>query len=515
MEYVIGMLLALVTCVTVTVVGLDRGRSFYPVVMIVIASYYCLFAVMGGSRSALWLDGAIALLFAGAAVIGFRTTLWLVAAALAAHGAMDLIHHNIVANAGVPSWWPGFCAAFDITAAAYLAASILLVGHARETSPQLPETSARRTRRRLIQSGQLLVASAFLVSFLAIGTAHAQGYRPSFHHETLKRQPTGRPNEVLVLGTAHLSAMSGNFVPDMLLPLLDRLASWRPTGIATEDMSGLHCDSLRRYPARYAETVRIYCSDPAPAFRATGLDVPAANAEAERQLAVWPANPSAAQRRRLAATFLAAGERGSALVQWLRLAAADRRAGDGLNDDLVTALNKLIVRRSETSLVSAVLAARLGLERLWSMDDHSSDTPDSPDPAEQKASADAIARAWDNPSTRARQAGSSRLEEGLARPEGIIYMYRALNAPDAPMLAYRSDLGAALFEPSPQQFGRSYVGYWETRNLRMVANIRDVLSLHPGARLLAIVGATHKGYFEAYLNQMHDVRLVDANIVLR
>jgi hypothetical protein len=89
MEYVIGMLLAGVTCITVTMVGLDRDHSFYPVVMIVIASYYCLFAIMGGSRSALWLDGAIALLFAGVAVIGFRTTLWLVAAALAAHGAMD------------------------------------------------------------------------------------------------------------------------------------------------------------------------------------------------------------------------------------------------------------------------------------------------------------------------------------------------------------------------------------------------------------------------------------------
>jgi len=70
-------------------------------------------------------------------------------------------------------------------------------------------------------------------------------------------------------------------------------------------------------------------------------------------------------------------------------------------------------------------------------------------------------------------------------------------------------------EPSPQQFGRGYVGYWETRNLRMVANIRDVLGQAPGKRLLAIVGASHKGYYEAYLNQMHDVQLVDAGEILR
>jgi hypothetical protein len=59
------------------------------------------------------------------------------------------------------------------------------------------------------------------------------------------------------------------------------------------------------------------------------------------------------------------------------------------------------------------------------------------------------------------------------------------------------------------------VGYWETRNLRMVANIREVLGQRPGTRLLAIVGASHKGYYEAYLNMMHDVQLVDAEEVLR
>ncbi|MGX8273265.1 hypothetical protein ACWQV9_11330 [Brevundimonas diminuta] len=49
----------------------------------------------------------------------------------------------------------------------------------------------------------------------------------------------------------------------------------------------------------------------------------------------------------------------------------------------------------------------------------------------------------------------------------------------------------------------------------MVANIRDVLGRYPGTRMLTIVGASHKGYYEAYLNQMHDVRLVSSDAVLR
>jgi hypothetical protein len=82
------------------------------------------------------------------------------------------------------------------------------------------------------------------------------------------------------------------------------------------------------------------------------------------------------------------------------------------------------------------------------------------------------------------------------------------------MLVYESDFGAALKDRSAKQIGRNYVAYWETRNLRMVSNIREALGETPGKRMLSIVGASHKGYFEAYLTMMHDVKLVDAIIVL-
>ncbi|WP_447726378.1 DUF5694 domain-containing protein [Sphingomonas koreensis] len=358
-----------------------------------------------------------------------------------------------------------------------------------------------------------IAALSLIVGVLGSGAAAAkQEYRPAFRPDQLKGPPAGRPNEVLVLGSPHLSQLGEGFRPEMLAPLLERLAAWRPASIAIEKVSGLQCDSLRRYPARYASVVKDYCPDPAAAAQATGLDVPAANAEAERLLAAWPAAPTPAQRRRLAAVFLAAGESPSALVQWLRLPPDARREGDGLNADLVALLNRQRDRRNEINLIAAQLAAQLGHERLWSVDDHSADQADPPD---RKAYGAAIERAWDNPATKARIAEDKALQAGLSQPDGLLKMYRAYNAPEASLQAYQSDFGAALKEPSPQAFGRNYVGYWETRNLRMVANIRDVLGQRPGSRLLAIVGASHRGYYEAYLNQMHDVQLTDANAVLR
>lgn len=352
---------------------------------------------------------------------------------------------------------------------------------------------------------------AVLVAFCAVGANAAQPYHPAFDPGQLKGPRVGVPNKVMVLGTPHLSGLPPSFEPASLQALLDRLERWRPQAIAIEALSGPQCDFLRRHPARYRETVESYCWDPAPARAATGLDIPAATAEADRLLAAWPTEPTPSQRRRLAAVFLAAGDRASALVQWLRLPPSERRPGEGLDEILVARLRELSMRRNENTLIAAPLAARLGLERVYPMDDQTAGAPVT----DEKAYAKALTRAWDNPATAKRKAMSDRLVGQLGTSDGVLAMYRAYNAPDEAKLAFESDFGAALEDPSPQGFGRGYLGYWETRNLRMAANIRDMLTVRPGIRALVIVGASHKGYLEAYLDEMHDVRLVDANEALR
>jgi hypothetical protein len=119
--YVVGAVLSIGVAFFARRVGFDRDRAFYPTVMIVIASYYVLFAVMSGSVKTVLLESIIMTLFAIAAVAGFKASAWIVVAALAGHGAMDAVHGHIVANAGVPAWWPAWCLAYDVGAAAALA----------------------------------------------------------------------------------------------------------------------------------------------------------------------------------------------------------------------------------------------------------------------------------------------------------------------------------------------------------------------------------------------------------
>ncbi len=121
MAFLIGAVLALLVGLLATFSGLDRDRAFYPTVMIVIASYYALFAVMGGTVQVLMIELMVIVVFLGASIAGFKRSLWLVVAALAAHGVFDLVHGYLIENPGVPLWWPLFCLAYDVVAAAYLA----------------------------------------------------------------------------------------------------------------------------------------------------------------------------------------------------------------------------------------------------------------------------------------------------------------------------------------------------------------------------------------------------------
>lgn len=121
MAILIGLVLAIAVGLFATWVGLDKDRAFYPVVTIVVASFYVLFSVMADAPQALLVELVVCAGFVLAAVVGFKTSLWIVAAALAAHGLQDFVHVSLVNNPGVPAWWPGFCGAYDVAAAIYLA----------------------------------------------------------------------------------------------------------------------------------------------------------------------------------------------------------------------------------------------------------------------------------------------------------------------------------------------------------------------------------------------------------
>lgn len=174
MEYAAGIVLALLVALMAARAGLDRDRAFYPTVLIVVASYYDLFAIVAGSLPALGLETLSLAAFVGLALVGFRRNLWIVVVALFAHGGLDLVHGRLIANPGVPAWWPMFCLTYDWTAALGLAWTLcrpLPTGVGVAGGEAAPERFPHRIRRAV--STELLAAR---------GAEQSGNWAASFHH---------------------------------------------------------------------------------------------------------------------------------------------------------------------------------------------------------------------------------------------------------------------------------------------------------------------------------------------
>nr|WP_136252409.1 DUF6010 family protein [Ningiella ruwaisensis] len=108
----IGLVLSLLIIVFAKLTRFEQDLSFYPTLLIVIASYYVLFSVIAGHS--ILLEAFIALAFFGIAILGAYKSLVIVGLGIVVHGAYDIIHAVYLNNSVSPSWWPAFCATVDI-----------------------------------------------------------------------------------------------------------------------------------------------------------------------------------------------------------------------------------------------------------------------------------------------------------------------------------------------------------------------------------------------------------------
>jgi hypothetical protein len=344
--------------------------------------------------------------------------------------------------------------------------------------------------------------------------------QPAVDFRTWRGAITGPTTKVATLGSIHLSKLGKDYDPTPLGALIDKLAAFRPDIITHEGLSGEQCELVKRHEKIYPSIYNDYCysstGGTAEGEKATGLTMPQAREQAEALLKSWPTTPSPAQRRKLASLFFASGDRNSAVVQWLQLPDQERHVGDGLSDKLIAMIEAERKRVNETSLIGVVLAARLGHQRIYAVDDHTSDAVQATAPAGYEA---AVQAHWASDSAEISKnpviARYEKLNANMTTAEGVISMYRYLQAPETQRAFVEEDFLAALKMQSPELYGRQYVAWYEIRNLRMVANVRAAFANKPGARVLNLVGASHKAYYDTYLDMMSEVEIVDTVELLK
>ena len=350
---------------------------------------------------------------------------------------------------------------------------------------------------------------SFSVPVLIALTLAACSQKDSINFSGVDPDLTVAPTQIMVLGTTHLSNYRDDIALDDLDPLLDRLAAYAPDVITIENSSGMVCNRVRAYPREHVGYADSYCFDSADYREESGLSVSEGSFKARNALKTWPQSPNAAQRRALAAAFIASNEPNSALVQWLRLDGADRVVGDGLGPKSVDLLNRFSGSVGESQSIAARLAARQGLERLFYADDHGSWLDSK---ADSEAYGARVSELWpgeDDPCQAHYASPKTKLTGG-----DLLGAYRELNDVDYQRTQMSCDWKRTMNDDEKEGYGRRYTMDWEARNLRMVSFIMEAAATKPGGRVLSIVGASHKPYQEAYLDQMHDVEIVSTDKVL-
>lgn len=347
----------------------------------------------------------------------------------------------------------------------------------------------------------------FLTVLLSAAVLTACSNEPELDLRGVDPALTVAPTQVMVLGTTHLSNHSDDLSLDDLEPLLERLEAYAPDIITIESSPGMTCQRARAYPR---EHVGYTCFDGNPYRAESGLSVTEGSFQARKALLEWPETPTAAHRRKLASAFLASEEPESALVQWLRLDEVDRLVGDGLGPVSIAFLKGYGQSMNESRSIAARLAARRGLERVYFADDRGSYFYAD---GEREAYGARVSELWP-------QEGDpcfAHFNEPDAKLEArdVLGAYRVLNNTAYGLKQMDCDWKRTMNDAEPEAYGRKYTMGWQARNLRMVSMIVTAAIDKPGGKVLSIVGASHKPYFEAYLDQMHDIEVASTDEILK
>ena len=102
--------------------GAKRELGLYAVSLIVAALIYVVFTARGATFGWLAIEVAGFVLFTVLALVGLKTSAFILAFAWGLHAAWDVLLHKLFDVAFVPDWYPLTCLSFDLLLAGYIAA---------------------------------------------------------------------------------------------------------------------------------------------------------------------------------------------------------------------------------------------------------------------------------------------------------------------------------------------------------------------------------------------------------
>ena len=94
------------------------------------------------------------------------------------------------------------------------------------------------------------------------------------------------------------------------------------------------------------------------------------------------------------------------------------------------------------------------------------------------------------------------------KSKNLLPLYEYINSPEYVKEDVAVQWDIFLKTNLPSGLDRTRLALWEVRNLNIASHIRKASALHPGQKVLVIIGASHKYFLDTYLSEMRDVEVL-------
>ena len=328
-------------------------------------------------------------------------------------------------------------------------------------------------------------------------------------------------SQVLILGTVHLRTYEDDFNRDVLDELLNVLERYKPELIGIESLAPIVLRDMVNSGEANAEILKEFGKRSAEfgikarsALQMSWVEAKTRIDEMLEDIGAREKDINIDQiRKELVLHFLAVNDIYSALLQWSYLTEDERTNISRLDTDIQDYFSEHIQSSNENVSIGIALATRLNHQKIYAINDHR-------DKEDFVKIADALSIELENNEYLKNQPWKTLYEE-LTEIQNKSYaagdllpLYTYLNSKDYVLKDIDSQWQILFKAKLPSGLGQTRVAYWDVRNLGIAANIRRVMALNPGKKMLVVIGASHKGFLDALLAESMDVKVVQlADIV--
>lgn len=317
---------------------------------------------------------------------------------------------------------------------------------------------------------------------------------------------------ITVVGTPHLSHLDPAASPAQSLPVVARLAEFKPTVVCIEAMPGERVEQFLADPDRHGELLRHFAHSavqlaPDQQLR-VGLDRQGARAAArvlERQASPLGAD----QRLRLISLQLAAYEPWSAVLNWTYLDETARgSAAETIGTLAAERLEELSGSGNEIAALAIPLARQAGQRRLCAVDSFV-------DEATVQTLAEALMPMIRDADIQAGIQAFNSEQAGRWSPErgnGLLELMAWMNSPEWAERDRATQWD--IFDSGKHDAATRRLMLWHARNAEIQTWLFRTLAEADGERPLLLIGGAHRPFVEEALEAHRWLNVLPAHSLL-